>query len=115
MDRVTAAAKQWVRQFGSDLKVALRQLASFLLGGAKLPGFVWQQVRRREIRKEVVHAALFLVALHLAWAALLLWKDGWAAAFFWWPAAGCCRQGLRRQCLQVLLVSTREAFGWWRC
>lgn len=115
LERVKAEANQWVRQLGSDLKFALSQLARFLLGGVKLPRFIWHQVRRREIRKEVVHAALFLVVLHLAWAVLLVWKDGWAAAIFWWPAVGCCRHGLRRQWLQVFLVSTREAFGWWRC
>ena len=82
LERVKAEANQWVRQLGSDLKFALSQLARFLLGGVKLPRFIWHQVRRREIRKEVVHAALFLVVLHLAWAALLVWKDGWAAAIF---------------------------------
>ena len=82
LERGKAEANQWVRQLGSDLKFALSQLARFLLGGVKLPRFIWHQVRRREIRKEVVHAALFLVVLHLAWAALLVWKDGWAAAIF---------------------------------
>mgnify|MGYP000572685602 CR=1 FL=1 len=66
LERVKAEANQWVRQLGSDLKFALSQLARFLLGGVKLPRFIWHQVRRREIRKEVVHAALFLVVLHLA-------------------------------------------------